>query len=1508
MPRIYARSGNSVRGGSGHGNKAAQEQNTISQKFNGPVGVKSSDSARQSTPSSCITYERTTASEKNQNPETCGDTVTSKKPVPPKGQIITSQHRLTRRATSSEGSQFAVGGTSPQLRRDAAPTLGDLPAAAGTTSPRGQQPQTNFTRQRNNNLRGRGTARYCQPTQSTIKITAKAIVSAVESQSKEARQQQSTIGQPTNQERKPMFTTTAANQQQKQQQISNKVFKQSRQQFTYIRSNQRFQNENGQTKRSTVDQCSTNDNQQRKPTTAITTHQPQLQPTTKEVVRTDCQSHYFTRSHACGVATQSSVTGGDSRGIENDNIFHEILPQNQGQSQLRVEDGLQSLDGPPADGSVGHQLHHSGYNLRRTTPRNRSEQTSEGHQNTRHSLSHDKSHHLSQSKALLARSLQAITPDSYARSAGGTRSQPSYPCAEVNSYPYQIGTETTAMASDNSLRFEATTTLPPAASAGGGGAATANQRTITSDDDLATAAAPTTTAPHGINRQPLKWDLQLLLQVMSIDGIHTFKDIPAKLGSKVANQYNKIMAKVRKHRNKILHWVELFLFPRAVLYYPYATDRNFYKCSAKRRKKILNDYIIQRLQQWDTGGAQRDALIYRHIRAIFLPPRPSSPTTEKQNLLRCYRLATEDFQLGKAIESLFSHGVASPSAELTEKLRAKHPTAAVPITGTWSTDMPAFIVTQENLTQQLRSFPKGTSCGRSGLRVSHLMSFVTANIYQLTENLVGLLNIIASGLAPSSFAPFLLSAPLVPINKKDGGIRPIAVGEVFRRVVSKIAMASVKRVAEAFLAPLQVGVGTSNAAETILHVFNRVVSSEELDENVTFLQLDIDNAFNSVHRPSFLHEVQEHFPQLLPWVQYSYCCSAILFTGSDVIHSEAGVQQGDPLGPLLFALALQPVLQKVSDFARSVDPLSVTTAYLDDVTLKLANPKLAAQCVKLFTKCAKKIGLNVSLTKSRMWMPKGHSPLLTQVSEKYQIPYSSEAGIELLGGAVSANYKYHAQIAQSRVEKAKQSIKLMMELKDPQLCLMLLRSCLGMVKLNYAWRCTPPQAIRTVAEDFEKFLANILTEIVVNHGPGFGPFQLHMASLPTNMGGLGITLPTDTLHFAHLASHYSTVKLQQQILPSCPQFPEPQFTELHEEYMRNLHGEERVSANADSIKELSLVKIQQQMASWYFTSKLRSLLTDDYLRYWADAGFLYQQSVFLKSMCYNDPICRAAIQQAIKANNRCNNNDPILEETLPAPHNPACLSYHFLHAMPNAGMGQKMDPAEFRTILGLRLLIRLPIVPVTQCPLEGCTQALDPFGYHFLSCIKKGNLQIQRHDLVAKALHDLAKVAGFNPTLNAPVQCLGFNEHGDTTQLRPADVLMMGDTQPLACVDVTVVSPLTEAKSHTAEGRIPGKAASNAAKAKYGKHEIPCTKDGKEFIAFACDVTGMIDSEAFKLLERIATKYADRKGQSTAWGLTICKRRISFAIQHAISRQLISGLQQANEKAEESDEEEPCYL
>jgi Reverse transcriptase (RNA-dependent DNA polymerase) len=49
-----------------------------------------------------------------------------------------------------------------------------------------------------------------------------------------------------------------------------------------------------------------------------------------------------------------------------------------------------------------------------------------------------------------------------------------------------------------------------------------------------------------------------------------------------------------------------------------------------------------------------------------------------------------------------------------------------------------------------------------------------------------------------------------------------------------------------------------------------------------------------------------------------------------VLNSQAGVRQGDPCGPLFFALALQPVLETTLAAEADADLL----AYADDVTLQ----------------------------------------------------------------------------------------------------------------------------------------------------------------------------------------------------------------------------------------------------------------------------------------------------------------------------------------------------------------------------------------------------------------------------------------------------------------------------------------------------------------------------------------------------------------------------------------------
>ncbi|KAJ9452438.1 hypothetical protein DIPPA_19546 [Diplonema papillatum] len=115
--------------------------------------------------------------------------------------------------------------------------------------------------------------------------------------------------------------------------------------------------------------------------------------------------------------------------------------------------------------------------------------------------------------------------------------------------------------------------------------------------------------------------------------------------------------------------------------------------------------------------------------------------------------------------------------------------------------------------------PKGTAAGPSGLSAQHLLDVwdVSGSFKEAVADAVWALS---CGRVAAAARPYLFGARLVPLVKKSGGIRPIACGEILRRVAGKV-LASDRAIkdlgANVLLRSGQVGVSVKAGADAGVH-------------------------------------------------------------------------------------------------------------------------------------------------------------------------------------------------------------------------------------------------------------------------------------------------------------------------------------------------------------------------------------------------------------------------------------------------------------------------------------------------------------------------------------------------------------------------------------------------------------------------------------------------------------------------------------------------------------------
>ena len=254
--------------------------------------------------------------------------------------------------------------------------------------------------------------------------------------------------------------------------------------------------------------------------------------------------------------------------------------------------------------------------------------------------------------------------------------------------------------------------------------------------------------------------------------------------------------------------------------------------------------------------------------------------------------------------------------------------------------------------------------------------------------------------------------------------------------------------------------------------------------------------------------------------------------------------------------------------------------------------------------------------------------------------------------------------------------------------LFLLKNCLSIPKLTYTLR-SPPCYTRQLLTEYDDVMRTTLQSIM---NVTLDDDAWEQATLPVSSGGLGIRRATDVALPAFLSSVAGSHELITQLLPqrlhSKSGTNDPTFTAAVSEWQKRVGSVPRTPfPSAQKVLDTPMVKIQE--------SKVLATAPDQ-------AG-------------------KARLIAAA------------------APHSGA-----FLHALPCAPLGTRLDNASLRIAVALRLG-----APVCMPHICVCGAAVDNTGRHGLSCRKSAG-RLSRHsavnDLIKRALMSAEIPSRLEPT------------------------------------------------------------------------------------------------------------------------------------------------------------------
>ena len=529
------------------------------------------------------------------------------------------------------------------------------------------------------------------------------------------------------------------------------------------------------------------------------------------------------------------------------------------------------------------------------------------------------------------------------------------------------------------------------------------------------------------------------------------------------------------------------------------------------------------------------------LRSFPEVPPPSAPGTRlptAENRLKSITKLIHNGRLGTAANLVRGNTkVVTVNDSVLAKLRSKHPPGVPNPFGSRPGPATGISPTQDNFLASLNAAKPFTAPGISGWTISLLK--LATKVPTVLEMLSTLTGMIGQGTAPCR--DLLVASRLTPLAKDDGGLRPIAVGDIIYRLATKTLLRH--HFKPDSLLPCQFGVGTKGGTEPVTRTIQRALD-RTLGHPYTHLTLlDFNNAFNQVDRVQIACALKEYLPGLYRTVKWAYNDPSDLVLGQYILQSATGVRQGDPLGPFLFSVAVRPLLRQLE---LTLGDNHRILAYLDDWYILSTTPGTLDKVYTLMDSQDTALKLNRDKCKEIALLD------------------IAEHGLTVLGTRLGSPASQQAFLA-SKIDSLLQSLNNLASLPH-QDALLLLRTCLQQ-DIRHLQRTMPisPQ-INAQWARLDQALCNEVRRLRGRSQRCQGDRQSledALIALPIRLGGLGILLHQNIAPLALAAANEAADKQINSLFDLEPDFATHNGQEAN---LDSLFDQEPNSATQDNLQ------------------------------------------------------------------------------------------------------------------------------------------------------------------------------------------------------------------------------------------------------------------------------------------------------------------------------------------------------